>query len=281
MNSLFTGLLVFAGIFCAALLAMRLRAFLPERHQSPETKDTVKVAMALVGTMTALLLGLMVASAKSTYDAQKASVITTAANLVMLDRMLAHYGPEADPSRESLRGAVGRMVTQIWPESPGHAAQLDPNASRADVVFDAIEALVPQNDPQKAVKALSLNSAIALGQTRWLLFEQSGHSIAVPLLGIVIAWLALLFFSFGLFAPANGTAVAALMVSALSVAGAIFLILELDQPFDGLIHIPSAPMHSALAHITSNTGKSSDNAAPTKAASTASRTGRCKPWRSA
>ena len=249
MNPLITSLLVFAGIFGAGLLAMRIRALLPEHHQSPETKDTVKLAMALVGTMTALLLGLMVASAKSTYDAQKASVITTAANLVVLDRMLAHYGPEADSSRELLRRVVGGMVGQIWPELPGHAAQLDPGASRGDVVFDAIEALVPQTDAQKTLKTSAVSSAIALGQTRWLLFEQSGHSISVPLLGVVVAWLAILFFSFGLFAPANGTAVAALMVSALSVAGAIFLILELDQPFDGLIHIPSAPMHSALNNL--------------------------------
>lgn len=249
MNPLITSLLVFAGIFGAGLLAMRIRTLLPDHHQSPETKDTVKLAMALVGTMTALLLGLMVASAKSTYDAQKASVITTAANLVVLDRMLAHYGPEADPARQLLRRVVGGMVGQIWPESPGHAAQLDPNAARGDVVFDAIEALIPQDDAQKTLKTSAVSSAIALGQTRWLLFEQSGHSISVPLMAVVIAWLAILFVSFGLFAPANGTAVAALMVSALSVAGAIFLILELDQPFDGLVHIPSAPMHSALNNL--------------------------------
>jgi len=249
MNPLFTGLLVFAGIFGAGLLAMRIRALLPDHHQSPETKDTVKLAMALVGTMTALLLGLMVASAKSSYDAQKASVITTAANLVVLDRMLAHYGPEADPARDLLRRAVGGMIAQIWPESTGRAAQLDPGASRGDMVFDAIEALVPQTDAQKALKSSAVNSAISLGQTRWLLFEQSGHSISVPLMAVVIAWLAILFFSFGLFAPANGTAVAALMVSALAVAGAMFLILELDQPFGGLINIPSAPMHSAMNNL--------------------------------
>jgi hypothetical protein len=249
MNPLITSILVFVGISGAALVAMRIRSLLPEHHLSTDTKDTVKLAMALVGTMTALLLGLMVASAKSTFDTQKTSVITTAANLVVLDRMLSHYGPEATPARELLRRVVERMVVQIWPDAPGHAAQLDPNASRGDMVLDAIEALDPQNDAQRALKASASNSSISLAQMRWLLFEQSGHSISVPLMVVVITWLAILFVSFGLFAPANGTAVAALMVSALSVAAAIFLILELDQPFDGLIPIPSAPMHNALNNL--------------------------------
>jgi hypothetical protein len=94
-----------------------------------------------------------------------------------------------------------------------------------------------------------LGIAVDLGQMRWLMFEQSGSSISAPLLAVVVCWLAILFFSFGLFAPPNGTARVALLVAALSVSSAIFLILELDQPFEGLIHISSKPMQTALDHL--------------------------------
>lgn len=249
MSPIITSFLVFAGIFLVGLLAMRIRSLLPDHHQSTDTKDTVKLAMALVGTMTALLLGLMVASAKGTYDAQKTNVITSAARLVVLDRMLAHYGPPAADARGLLRHGVELMMAGLWPDEQAHAAQLAPDTASGDRLYDAIEALAPQDDTQRTLKTSALSSAIEIGNVRWLLFEQSGRSISAPLLAVVISWLAILFLSFGLFAPANGTAIAALMLSAISVAGAIFLILELDQPFDGLIHISSAPMQSALAHL--------------------------------
>jgi hypothetical protein len=87
------------------------------------------------------------------------------------------------------------------------------------------------------------------GQMRWLLFEQAGSSISTALLIVVSAWLAVIFSSFGLFAPSNTTVVVVLLVASLCVAGSIFLILELDQPFGGIIHISSSPMRGALDHL--------------------------------
>jgi hypothetical protein len=244
-----TSSLVFACLFGVGFLATRLRAVLPEHHLGTDTKDTVKLAMGLVATMTALVLGLLVASAKGSYDAEKSGIVTMSARLVMLDKVLAHYGPETAPARGLLRNAIEGMVGRLWPDTKSQTAQLDPSGSSADMLYDAIQALSPRNDSQRALKTQALSGAMELGQMRWLLFEQSGSSISVPLLAVVVCWLAILFFSFGLFAPPNNTALVSLLVSAFSVSGAIFLILELDRPFDGLIHISSGPMQLALAHM--------------------------------
>lgn len=249
MNPAVLSVLVFCFVFGAGYLATRLRAKLPEHHLSSDTKDTVKLAMGLVATMSALVLGLLVASAKGTYDTQKSAVITSAAKLVVLDLELAHYGPESAPARAALRQAVEDMVASLWPGSTARPAHLDPNTAAGSKVYDAIEALTPQTDNQRQLKSQAQAASVDVGQMRWLLFVQSGSSISTPLLTVVVCWLAIIFFSFGLFAPWNNTALIALLVSAMSVSGAIFLILELDQPFDGLIHIPSRAMEMALAHM--------------------------------
>jgi hypothetical protein len=209
----------------------------------------VKLAMGLVATMSALVLGLLVASAKGSYDAQRTAVIQMAGKAVFLDRVLAHCGPEAAEARATLRQAMAGAMAQIWPESSRQAAQLAPNFARSEAVLDAIEKLAPQTDAQRAFKTQALTIAWELGQMRWLLFEQAGTSISTPLVVIVVFWLAILFSSFGLFGPANSTAVAALLVASLSVAGAIFLILELDRPFGGLIRISNQPVLNALSEL--------------------------------
>jgi len=249
MNPLTIGSWVFVCLFGAGLLALFLRAALPQHHLSAETKDTVRLTMGLVATLTALVLGLLIASAKGSYDTEKSEVTIMAAKLAFLDRLLAMYGPESAPARTALHQAVERIVARMWPTAVAQSAQLDPQVASAEGVYRAIQDLSPQNDTQRALKTQALGSAYELGQMRWLLFEQGGTSISTPLLVVVVCWLAVLFFSFGLFAPANGTSFAALIVAALSVAGAIFLILELDQPFDGLIQISSRPMLNALSHL--------------------------------
>ena len=228
---------------------MLVRNALPKHHLSADTKDLVKLAMGLVATMAALVLGLLVASAKGSYDLQKSEVVQMAGKVAFLDRILAHYGPEAAEARAVLRRALEVAITRIWPEHKLPVAELAPTAASGEAVFDVLLKLAPQTDAQRALKAQALALATDLGQMRWLLFEQAGSSISMPLLVIVVFWLAILFFSFGLFAPSNATAVAALLVGALSVSGAIFLVLEMDQPFSGLIRISSQPMQTALSQL--------------------------------
>jgi len=241
---------VFACLFGAGLLGLRLRGMLPENHLSSETKDAVKFGMGLVATMAALVLGLLVASTKGSYDAQKSEVAQMAAKIVFLDRVLANYGSESAESRDLLRRSVGSTIDHMWPDKKSsQPAQLDPSVSSGEAFFNLIQKLSPQNDVQRSLKSQAAQIATDLGQMRWLLFEQTETSISVTMLIVLISWLAIIFMSAGLFAPANATVIIALMLAALSVSGAIFLILELDMPFDGVIQISQKPMYNALAHL--------------------------------
>jgi Protein of unknown function (DUF4239) len=246
MPSLALAFIIFAVVFGGAIVGILLRRFLPANHLAPESKDVIKVGAGLIGTMAALVLGLLLASAKGSYDAQKSQFTQMSVKIAVLDRALAHYGPEAKDCRETLRVVVARMLGQIWPENGSGHAQLDPRAARGDVLYDKLVELTPKTEAQKYIHGLALNLAVDLAQMRWLLFQQSASAISTPFLVVVVFWLGIIFASFGLFAPANATTIVTLMLCAASVAGALFLILELDRPFDGMIQIPSAPLRNAL-----------------------------------
>ena len=241
MSPIAVSWIMFACVFGGALFGMFLRATLPEQHQNTDSKDVLKLLIGLIGTMTALVIGLLIATAASSYATRRSEFTQMSANIVLLDRELAHYGPETKEVRDLLRRAVTRELQLT--------AKFDPSAARADVLFDKIQELAPQNDVQRSLKAQLLTTAISLGQTRWLLFEQSGSSIPIPFLVVLVIWLSLIFASFGLFAPPNATVIVALLLGAVSVSGAIFLILELDLPFEGIIRISDEPLRKALAHL--------------------------------
>ncbi|MGP0098401.1 MAG: hypothetical protein ACLPHI_15290 [Terriglobales bacterium] len=207
------------------------------------------LSMGLVATTAALVLGLLISSAKSFYDAQSAELTQMSAKIVLLDRLLAHYGPEAKDAREALRAAVAGSIDRIWPDEHTRASELLAPSTGAENVLVKIEALSPQDDTQRSLRAQSLNLTIDLAQTRWLIYEQGANSVSTPMIVTFVFWLVAIFFSFGLFAPRNATVIAALMVAAMSVSGAIFLILEMYSPFEGLIRISSAPLRTALLHL--------------------------------
>jgi hypothetical protein len=236
--------IIFGCIFGGAMLGMWLRGVLPAHHLDAETKDLVKLGVGLIGTMAALLLGLLVASAKSSFDTQSSELTQMAANVILLDRALAHYGPATSEMRGMLKIAVARMIDQVWPKDGKVGAV--PVQAGTEVVFDKIQELVPRSDAQHALQSQAESILINFGQTRLLLFAQSATSISTPFLVVVVFWLTVLFVSFGLFAPRNATAIVTLLLAAISVAGALFLILELDHPFSGLIQISSAPLRNAL-----------------------------------
>jgi Protein of unknown function (DUF4239) len=240
---------LFVALVGAAFLGRRVRRYLPEDHLSADSKDAVKLAMGLVATMTALVLGLLVSSAKGTYDTARSDVIQMAAKVAFLDRVLALYGPEAAEARGELRVAVADAVRRIWSTDPGRAAQLAPNQQAGDAFYIAIQRLSPHDDAQRTLRGQVTTLMVDLGQIRSLLVAQSIPSISKPMLIILVSWLVVIFFGFSLLAPPNATTTLALVASAFSVAGAIFLILELDQPFGGLIRIPSEPMINVLSHL--------------------------------
>ncbi len=249
MSAHVVGLLVFVSLFGAAILGMRVRAWLPGHHLSPEAKDSVRVAMGTVATMAALVLGLLVASTKETYDAERSASTQMAARIIYLDRVLAMYGQETTEARGELRQATTSMIERMWPDERGAKAGLEPNEKWSAALPKVIYALAPKNDVQRALKEQAIEMVDDLGQERWLVYEEAEASVSRAMLLVVILWLGVLFLSIGLFAPPNGTVVVAFMLSALSVSGAIFLILELDMPYGGLISISSQPMRLALSHL--------------------------------
>lgn len=219
---------------------------LPEHHRSAESRDAVKLAMGLVATMTALLLGLLVSSAKGTYDTQRTEIIQMSAKVTFLDRILEAYGPEASECRKLFHAAAEEAIRRIWPDEGSSTVDLTPNVSSSEAVYSAIQHLVPKNEVQSALKAQAASLALELGQLRMLLLAQMVPSIPKPLLVAVIVWLAIIFMAFSLLAPPNATATLSLVAAAASVAVAVFLIMELDQPLSGSIRLPSLPLRNAL-----------------------------------
>jgi hypothetical protein len=247
VSSVVTSLIAFACVFGGAVAGMLLRSSLPPNHLSADSKETVKVGMGLVATMSALVLGLLVSSAKTFYDTQSAEVTQMSADIVFLDRLLAHYGPESTEARAALRGDVAGSFARIWPRERAHQSSAVPT-SREDLL-DKIQALSPKDGRQRSLQAQALTIALGIGRTRWLMYQQLSVSVSKVLLVVMISWLTVVFFSFGLFAPRNGTAITSLFAAGLAVSGAILLILDMYSPYRGLIQISSAPLRSALANL--------------------------------
>jgi hypothetical protein len=242
--------IVFACVFAGALLGMALRRRLPEHHLSDDSKDVVKLGMGLIATMAALVLALLIASAKSSHDMQSTEVTEMSADFILLDRTLARYGLETADIRRLIPVTIANVLNQTWSADAYRTDNLDRAlGTGADTFYERIRLLEPHGDFQHALYAQTLEISMELGRKRSLLLEQTGGSVAMPFLVVLVFWLALIFASFGLFAPTNSTVVGVLLACALSVAGAIFLILELDRPFQGLLQISSAPLTNALMHL--------------------------------
>lgn len=249
MSPIVVGCIVLTCVFGGAMLGMAIHTLLPERHLNAESKDVIKLGMGLIATMSALVLALLTSSAKGSYDTQRNEVTQVSANVILLDRVLAHYGPETKEARDLLKLSVAGMIDRMWPNGPLQTAKLAPTTTSGELFFDKIQELTPKNEVQHALQSQAISLSIGIGQARLLLFEQSGRSIPMAFLVLLIFWVTVIFLSFGLFAPRNATVVVTLFLCALSVSGAIFLVMELDRPFGGLIQIPSAPLRNALASV--------------------------------
>jgi hypothetical protein len=247
-------LILFIVLVGVTLLGGRLRRVLPEEQLSDESKDAIKLALGLVGTMTAILLGLLISSAKGAFDTTRTEVIQMAAKVSLLDRVLALYGPETAVARRALRDATADGVRRTWPAERSGPVRLDPNPQMGDAVYEPISHLAPRDDTQRALKTEATTLMVQLAEIRALLQAQAVPSVSKPLLIALMIWLMVIFLGFSLLAPANATSTLALMAGAFSVACAIFIILELDFPFAGIVRVPSEPMIKTLAHLAKDTG---------------------------
>ena len=249
MGPLTTSFVVFVLVFAGAPAGMALRRALPEEHFGTDAKDTVRLAIGLIVTMTGLVLGMLVSSAKTYYDSQKNVVAQMATEIVMLDGLLTVYGPEAKQTRIEVRRLVEDAVDRIWPNEKAGEFQLKPKNTGGDV-YAELQWLVPKNDTQSAVKAQITSVAMDLRKTYWLMFLESEQtSMSFPLLVVVVSWLIAIFISFGAFAPSNSTVMVTLIICAMAVSAAIFIIMEMYSPFSGMLKISPVAVRDALRQM--------------------------------
>jgi hypothetical protein len=246
-------LIVCAVLLGGSLTGVLLRRRLPEQHLDSSTKDMVRLGCALVATMSGLVLGLLTNSAKSTFDGQRDEIRQLAASVSLLDWLLTKYGPEAHQARVQLRETIGAMIPRIWNDGTIHAAHRAPMQTSAagENAYEAIRALPTTDDLHRHYRDEALRTATTILQTRLTLYQQTDSGLPKPFLGILVFWLFVLFASFSLFSPINTTGFAALVLVALCIAGAIFVILEMYQPFSGFMQIDSDTLRNALPPLSS------------------------------
>lgn len=250
-SSISIALVVLACVFGGALAGLFLRQRLPGHHLKEDSKDIVKLGIGVIATMTALVLGLLVSSAKNSFDRLNAELTITAAKVIELDRALARLGPETQGVRVQLRKNYAAVLEGLF--APGHnqAAHFSApdKTGQLEGVQIGIRQITVRTDIQRDLQTRAVGLAGELASMRWLLLLQERESISMPLLVVVVTWLSLIFLGFGLFSPRNATVVTALFLCALSVSGAVFLILEMDRPLDGIVRISEAPMRAALGFL--------------------------------
>jgi ABC-type amino acid transport system permease subunit len=244
------GLISFAAIFGGALIGLFVRRRLPGHHLSAETQSVVTVSVAVIGTLSALVLGLMISAANTSFSKRSDEVRELSLQVIRVERNLRRYGPEADDARAKMRAWAAIKLEQLSPEKGKSPPSPQKGIETLESVQDALLALTPNDERQKYLRTLCLNLSSTLIYERWALQQQTGHSIPGPFLILLIFWLAIVFASFGLFAPTNATTIVALFLCSVAVSGGIYLIEELDNPLSGLIRIPFDSMRRALVEIT-------------------------------
>lgn len=251
MNAFAIASIVLGSALGAGIVGMTLHVRLPDGHRDERSRDAIKLVMGLIASVSALVLSLLVASASSSYDRQSSELRALSAHVLLLDQTLAMYGRDATSAREGLRDAVRQTHDRIWSRSATRPEELNSAGTRSAAEGDVarIQNLSPKTDAERTLKSRALQEAEILSEERLLMFEQRDSSFPWPLLAVLIFWLSTLFLGIGLLTRFNGTVGATLLVGALSVAAAIFLILELGAPYQGVMRISDQPLRSALAQI--------------------------------
>ena len=251
MNPLAIGVVVFVCAFGGASLGMFLGGVLPKHQLNAESKDSIRVAVAMVATLTALVIGLLTASAKTSFDTKNNEFQGLVSRIVLLDRTLEHYGPETKEVRDLLRWQVAEKLNEVWGRATAEQIQTQAigQGPGAKEIQDKLWALSPQNDEQRWLRSQAVEFTGDIEEARAKLLQQIASSVQWPFLIILIFWLAVIFTSFGLFSPASATTRISLLLCALSAGAAIYLILQMDQPYSGLIKISAAPLRTALEQL--------------------------------
>ena len=242
--------IVFVCVFGSALLGLYLRT-VPKYHLGKDSAEVVTLGTSVIAVLAAVVLGLLIDSAAASYDGIKKEATQTALKFVQLDRALAHYGPETKDARDLVRNVLASLIEVIFHEKGPGLTKLDvpQRQARLEQLRDNLRDLAPHNDVQRSYQSHALELINGIAEMRWVVIVEGEGTIPRPLLVVLVLWLAVIFLGFGLLTPTNGTAVAIFFVWALSFAGAILLIEEMNRPLEGLMQIPSAPLQNALSHL--------------------------------
>jgi len=250
MSTTAIGLITFLCLASGFFLGLGLQYRLPGHHLAQESHAPLRLGAGMVATMSALVLGLLVSSAKSSFDAVNSAIAQNGARIVQLDHLLAQYGTETRAARDQLKSSITGLVQGIWGEASAGSGLKAMEKSTAALDFQSrLRALTPQNDQQKSLLNQCQQITNEIWQNRLLLTEQLQTPVPTVFLVLLIFWLTLLFMSFGLFAARNATVCVVLMICAFSVSSAVFLILEMSHPLDGIIRVSSAPLLKAVELI--------------------------------
>jgi hypothetical protein len=245
MTSVEIGGITFRCVFGGALLGIFLGPRLPEHHLTADTKDVVRLGMALVGTIGALVLSFFITSAKGYHDRQRDELTQVSAKVVVLGRILKHYGPEASGALQFLRTVVGQLLVTTWPDERAKNAKIPTGTARPEDLYDEVEGLSPKDDRQRAMQSQASGLLLSVGEVRWMMAEEATMKMNSAVILILDLWLTCIFLSWGLYSPRNGTALTALFVAGFCVSTAIFLIVELYTPYSGLLRVSSMPLRFA------------------------------------
>lgn len=251
MGSITIALVAF-GCICAGMFGgATLRNKLPAHHLRDDSKEVIKVGTGFIATLTALVLGLLVSSGKNSFDAVDSGIVQSGAKVMVLDRILLQYGPEANDLRPALKSTLAGAILHLWPEKQDALAGITPTDPQRGLerLYGDIQKLVPHNDTQKWLQDQARQISSELAQGRWQLIEEGAVPLPTPFLVVLISWLATLFACFNLLAPRNVTVVAVLLLCALSVSGAIFLVVEMSHPESGLMKVSCAPLLKAFSAL--------------------------------
>ena len=250
MSALAIAALALTSAFVSALAGMALARRLPDHHLTAETRDAIKLSIGLIATLSALVLGMLISVASGIYQSERNEVQRLAADVLLLDQVLAAYGPETSEVRTRLRRSVAGAVEQMWPSDGGAAARTAPSGRElGQGLWGALTDLAPRSDEQRALKTRALDLATGLASVRYLLFAQRDSGVPGPFLAVLIVWRSLIFAGFGVLAPVNMTVIITLLAASFCVSGAFFLLLELSLPFDGFMRLSGDSLREALARI--------------------------------
>jgi hypothetical protein len=250
MSSIIISILVVVCIFAGGLIGLSLNRVLRPSHLTKETQEVVRLGIGMISVLSSLVLGLLIATAKNSYDTTASAVRTYAAELALLNETLRDYGGDAAKPRDFLREYTERLRDDIWPPD-GAAPHLNDDAASAlmERVREQVRALHPVDDGQKWLRDQALTINENLLRDRWLMIGDQGRNVSPIMLGVLVSWVTLIFVGFGINAPRNAMVATSFLICAIVIGGAIFLILEMDRPVQGVLQISSWPIRNALAQM--------------------------------